>query len=89
MRCPKCHSTFVDVQVVTDVRTVKVHHSILWWVFIGWWWLPVKWIFFTFWAFIAKVLSVLLGTRRRVVTERATLAVCQNCGHTWYVRRWR
>ena len=79
----------MDVQVVTDVRTVKVHHSIFWWLLIGWWWLPVKWIFFTLWAFIAKVVGIILGTRRRVETKRATVAVCQNCGHTWYVSRWR
>ena len=89
MRCPRCHSEDVRVQVVSDSHTVKVHHSIFWWILIGWWWLPVKWIFFTCWALLAKVIGILAGTRRRVVTKQATVAVCQRCGHTWYVSRWR
>lgn len=22
----------------------KGHHSVMWWLFIGWWWLPIGWM---------------------------------------------
>ena len=44
MRCPKCKSDNVNVQVVdeTDTRIVAKHHGIIWWILIGWWWVPIK-----------------------------------------------
>ena len=87
MRCRLCGSEDVTVQVLTetDVRLVTKHHGILWWLAIGWWWVPIKWVLFTIPALIAWVFR---PARQRLVTthRRVTMAVCQRCGHTWRVR---
>ncbi len=60
LRCPKCGSTNVDVQVhqenrggktITKTKTVykEKKHGCLWWLVFGWWWWIVDffiWIFF-------------------------------------------
>lgn len=49
MRCPKCHSEDIDMQLqqenlggrtVTKTRSKyrEKGHGLLWWLFIGWWW---------------------------------------------------
>ncbi len=43
MVCPKCGSSNVTVQVVTETQLKRKHHNILWWLFVGWWWMLVKW----------------------------------------------
>ena len=32
----------------------KKKHGILWWLFIGWWWYPVKWIYYSLPVFIVR-----------------------------------
>ena len=55
MTCPKCHSHQVLVQQQTWSQLKNAHHSIFWWIFIGWWWVPVKWIFLFVPALLAKI----------------------------------
>ncbi len=59
MRCPKCNSENVDIQLQQEnlgSRTItktkskykEKRHGCLWWLFIGWWWWMVDlmlWIF--------------------------------------------
>lgn len=79
MNCPKCGSSNVNAQVIQETRIENHHHSILWWIFIGWWWLFFKWLFLTVPALIAKVFF-----RRKVVKQKTvTKWVCQDCGHNW------
>lgn len=47
MQCPKCCSENVSVQLVTETKLVDQHHGIMWWIFVSWWWLAIKWIVFT------------------------------------------
>lgn len=47
MKCPKCGSENVNVQMVTETNLKTVHHGLFWWLFIGWWWWPIKWLVFT------------------------------------------
>lgn len=86
MRCPKCASSDVSVQVMEQTRLVPVHHGILWWVFIGWWWVPVKWIFLTV---PAVIMWLFKSPRYKTQSARVSLAVCQRCGYTWEVHRAR
>lgn len=76
MRCRKCGSSNVTVQAVNQVK--DAHHGVIWWVLLGWWWVPIKWIFFTFWAFLFKLFG-----RRRQKNIVKSFYVCQRCGYHW------
>lgn len=80
LRCPHCGSTKVNTQIVSESQLKDKNHGCIWWLLIGWWWLPVKWIFFTFPALIFKLF---VPKRQEIVTEHFPMNVCQSCGHTW------
>ena len=80
MYCPKCGSSNVNVQIVTQTQLKKKHHSVLWWLFVGWWWIPFKWIFFTLPALIVKIFA---PKKQKLKQKNVSMCVCQNCGHTW------
>ena len=80
MKCPKCGSTNVNVQVVTETQLKNKHHGIFWWIFIGWWWIPVKWIGFFGLALLAKIFA---PKRQKLKQKHISKCVCQNCGHMW------
>lgn len=83
MKCRKCGSTNVTLNVVNEMRVEKVHHGCVWWLFVGWWWIPVKWICFTIPALFAKIF---LPDKVYIRNRINTVAVCQNCGYTWKTR---
>lgn len=79
MKCPKCGSDNVTVTALSEIEIHNHHHGILWWIFIGWWWLPFKWLYLTIPALIAKVFF-----RRKVIKQKAvSKCVCQSCGNVW------
>lgn len=80
MVCPKCGSNNVNVQMMQDIKIKNKHHGILWWVFVGWWWLPIKWLIFTLPALIVKIFG---HKRTKVVTKKYSMCVCQDCGYNW------
>lgn len=80
MKCPKCGSENVSIQVVTEVKE-KRKKRILYWLFIGWWWEPILWIFLT----IPKLIYAIFGRKTKVVTKVKRIAICQNCGHSWEI----
>ena len=80
MFCPKCGSEKVNVQMVSEAQLAPKHHGILWWVFIGWWWLPFKWLFFPLLALLAKIFA---PKRQKIITSHKSMCVCQNCGYSW------
>lgn len=82
MKCPKCGSDKVNIQVVNEVELKTKHHSALWWIFWGWYWIPIKWLFFTLPALIIKLFR---GKKQKVKNTATKHAVCQNCGHSWNV----
>ena len=82
MVCPKCKSENVSVQVINEVEIKKKHHGVLWWIFVGWWWLPIKWLCFTLPALIFKIFG---RKKQKVVNKQKTVCVCQNCGNRWEV----
>lgn len=80
MRCPKCKSDRISVQAVTDTKLKDKHHGFFWWVCIGWWWIPFKWIFLTLPALIVKIF---VPKRQKLVQKHVSMCVCQSCGYNW------
>lgn len=80
MACPKCYSGNVQIQLVNKVKLKNAHHGILWWLLIGWWWVPFKWIFLTVPALFA---AIFIPKGKKAVNKTVKMNVCQNCGHSW------
>lgn len=80
MKCPKCKSENINVQVVNEVKLKKQHHGFIWWLCIGWLWVPIKWLVFTLPALILKIFG---HKKQKAVNTQKTICVCQQCGHTW------
>lgn len=81
MVCPKCGSNNVSIQVINQSHLVTKHHGCLWWLFVGWWWIPFKWLVFTLPAIICKIFGI--GKRQKIKNTTYKSAVCQNCGYSW------
>lgn len=78
--CPRCGSHNVSFQVVNEVHLKNAHHGCLWWLCIGWWWIPFKWICLTAPTLFAKIF---IPKKQKTVNKIKKRAVCQNCGHSW------
>lgn len=82
MKCPNCGSENVNIQMVTDTEIKNKHHSVIWWIFVGWWWIPFKWLFLTLPALIVKIFA---PKRQKVKQTHRKVCICQNCGHSWEI----
>ena len=80
MKCPVCGSENVNVQIVTETELKNKHHGVVWWLCIGWWWVPILWLFFTIPALIIKIFA---PKKQNLKQRNETVRVCQNCGHKW------
>lgn len=106
MICPNCGSQNVDVQTFQEnqgsvtKRKFKIKetgHGCLWWLIIGWWWLPIKimlWVLYFPAMLILSLIKRILskkkykGTSDEVTVNRiayTTICVCKDCGHRWEV----
>lgn len=80
MDCPKCGSDNVVVQMVSESKLKSKHHSILYWILIGWWLEMFLWLF----LIIPRVFGVMFGHKKqKIVTKHKSMAVCQSCGYNW------
>ncbi len=78
LKCPKCNSGNVIVQVASETKSEKQKHSFLWWLLIGWWLELVLWIVLS----IPRLLIALfVPEKQRIITTHKSMAVCQNCGN--------
>ena len=82
MICKKCVSENMDVQAVTEHKLVNKKHGIAWWILVGWYWLPIKWLIFTLPALIVKVFK---PKKQKMQSKTYLKAICQNCGFSWNV----
>ncbi len=80
MVCPKCNSNNVNTNVINEVTLKNQHHGIIWWLFVGWWWVPIKWIVFTLPALIVALFG---HKKQKAVNKQKTVCVCQECGYRW------
>lgn len=83
MTCPKCKSSDVSVQIVTDTELKNIHHGFFWWFCVGWWWVPIKWLFFTLPALIVKIFK---PKRQKIKQTHRKVCVCNSCGHSWEIK---
>lgn len=84
IKCSKCGSENVSIQVVNEVKLVKQHHSFLWWITIGWIWTFFKWLFLTLPALIFKIFGI--GKKYKTKNIEHKKAVCQTCGKVWEIK---
>lgn len=80
MTCPKCGGNNVSIQAVMDTKMVNKHHGVIWWLCIGWWWVPTKWFVFTIPALLA---AIFIPKKQKLKQKSRNVCVCQNCGHRW------
>lgn len=80
MICPVCKSQNVNVQVSTETKLKTKHHSVLYWLLIGWWWAIIKWVVFTI---PALIIAIFRPKRYQLKQKDYSVCVCQNCGHQW------
>lgn len=80
MKCPVCGSENVSVQIVTETELKNKHHGVVWWLCIGWWWVPIWWLCFTIPALIIKIFA---PKKQKLKQRHKSIRVCQNCGHKW------
>lgn len=80
MTCPRCSSEDVEVQIVNEIHLKNKHHGCLWWLCIGCWWIPFKWLFLTLPALLFKIFG---HKKQRVINIHKSICVCQSCGYTW------
>lgn len=79
MKCPKCGSENVNVQMVSETK-LKKKHGCLYWILVGWYLEPILWLFLT----IPKLIYQLFKPRKyKTKTIHKSLCVCQDCGHHW------
>jgi len=79
--CPKCRSDKITYQAVTKDEFKK--KSFWWWIFIGWWWIIIELIFWVL-AFLPTLLIKHFSrSGKNKQTKVYTIAICQNCGHSW------
>ena len=79
MDCPKCGSSNVCVQAVSNTKTHG--KGCMYWLFIGWWLEPFLWLCLTLPMLFAK----LFGSKGKIKTKVESYAICQNCGHKWKI----
>ena len=80
MKCPKCKSEDVRIELVTESKLKNKHHSVLWWIFVGFWWIPIKWLIFTL---PALIFSIFKPKKQKIVNKQKKVCVCQSCGYSW------
>jgi hypothetical protein len=80
MTCPKCGSENVNVQLINEIELKTKHRGVIWWICVGWWWLPIKWCCFTLIALIVKLFR---PKRYKTINKSVAKCVCQDCGYVW------
>ena len=83
MICPKCGSMNVNVQAVPIVSSR--YHTLIWWLFIGWWWTVLKLIGWLTFGLLMLIPKLFIRPKIKIKTKVRSVAVCQNCGHKWNV----
>lgn len=96
--CPRCGSNNISFQREQTanfgagtnkvvIQQAKKSKGCLWWMMIGFWWVPVYWILIGWWwraLFGGRTKSGINFNASKSINR--TIAVCQNCGNSWKVK---
>ncbi len=80
MKCKKCGSENVNVQVVTETKLKTKHHGIIYWLLIGWWLKPILWFFLTI---PMLIIAIFRPKKQKLKQKQKSMSVCQSCGYKW------
>ena len=80
MICPKCGSENVTSNIINEVKLKTKHKGILYWTFVGWWWIPFKWLFLTLPALIVALFK---GKQQKAVNKTRIAYHCNDCDYVW------
>lgn len=78
VHCPKCGSTEIQFNTLSDTHTKKRKHGIFYWILFGWLFSLILWIL----LFIPRLI-IRIFRPKKVETTFKYEAVCMNCGHHW------
>jgi hypothetical protein len=81
MTCPKCKGENVNIDVKIETK-LKKKHSVMYWLFIGWWLNPLLWIFLTMPMLIVKIFKPKNYTTKTIEHK---MCICQSCGYKWEI----
>lgn len=82
MKCPKCKSKNVNVQIVSEQVVKTYEHSFILKLFY-WMIKPIIWIC----LLPFKMLFIFFPKKNEYsFTKHKKIAICQNCGKTWKIR---
>lgn len=79
MKCSKCGSENVTVQMVSET-SLKKKSGCLYWLIIGWWLEPIMWIFLTLPMIFVKIFK---PKNYKTKTTHKSMCICQSCGNSW------
>lgn len=80
MKCPKCGSENVNVQMVSETKLKKKHHGAIYWLCFGWLIELLLWFFLTIPMLIIKIFK---PKNYKTKTKHKSMCVCQSCGNHW------
>ena len=80
MTCPKCGSSNINVQMVSETKLKKKHHGIIYWICFGWLIEIFLWIFLTL---PMLIIAIFRPKKYKTKTKHKSMCVCQNCGNHW------
>lgn len=83
MKCPKCGSENVNVQIVEKHSLSKKGKGLVWWLFIGWWWWIIDLMLWFFLTIPRLFVQILKPSKYKMKSKTVSVCVCQNCGHNW------
>lgn len=84
MKCQKCGSENVNVQLVNKQEFKIEKHSLIWWLIVGWWWIPIKWfVLYIILGWLVIPFKMLLPKKKNLINTVEGHKVCNNCGHHW------
>lgn len=83
MVCPKCGSENTSIQMLNEIELKTKHRGLIWWVLVGWWWVPIKWLFL---FFPALILKIFMPKKYKVINKEKKYLVCNNCGYSQEVK---
>lgn len=83
MKCPKCKSEDVKIELLNEAQIKTKHRSFFWWLCVGIWWVPIKWLFFTL---PAAIIAIFKPKKQKIVNKQKKMCVCQSCGYSWELK---